>query len=154
MAIEDRQENGDVAHPQEKEKESLVKQVICYVEKPLWLHGYITVFLPIYGFWAYAFRMTELLSFEVAMILLAGIGILQTLVVLSCVWSVAIRCALTCTKVCYRLNISTRQKRKALFWQVDDPKMATVVQVIPYPNNGSAELVRLNRSHTEVKRSR
>ncbi|GAV07712.1 hypothetical protein RvY_17520-2 [Ramazzottius varieornatus] len=129
--MEDGRENGDVAtQPAENEKDSLVRQVIPYVEKPLWLHGYMTFFLPIYGFWAYTSLMTDLLAVEMAMILLAGIGVLQILVVLSCIWSVAIRCALTCT-------------------QVDNPKMATVVQVIPLPNNGSAELVRLNRFHAD-----
>lgn len=95
------------------EEDPLVRKIIYYTEKPLWLHGYISIFIPLYAIWAFLWMDDSILpSFELAMIALAGIGILQTLTVLSCVWSVNARCLLTCTTVCHRVErfISSEKK--------------------------------------------
>ncbi|XP_055331769.1 endoplasmic reticulum transmembrane helix translocase-like isoform X2 [Paramacrobiotus metropolitanus] len=164
---------ADLPVEKQPKGDELVRRVVCYNEKPLWLHGYILAFIPLYAIWLYCLiaipfplappptnatlanvsdvvgnvtlsehNATALASaaetdgtwihwsFELAMILLAGIGLLQILTVLACVWSVNIRAALTCVKE-------------------NDPQRATVAQVIPQPNNGSAELVRLYRQRKE-----
>lgn len=83
------------------EEDPLVRKIISYNEKPLWLHGYILFFMPVYAVWMYFWLASDSIfpSYELAMIVLAGIGVVQTLMVLSCVWSVNIRCLLTCSVV-------------------------------------------------------
>ena len=69
---------------------------------PLLLHGYLEPFIvvyaallvvwfQVYGFWDY------LEAFLIAYAVVAGVDIITCLF---CVWSVHVRCALTCRKVC------------------------------------------------------
>ncbi|KAL5483774.1 hypothetical protein EMCRGX_G020188 [Ephydatia muelleri] len=100
--------------------------------KPLHIafHGYIAPFVVsyailvflwvgVYGLWDYR---------EVFLIAIAGVAALDFLLCLFCVWSVHLRCFVTCKKV------STVQK-------------AQLVKVVPTPNNGSPELVSLVTQH-------
>jgi cation-transporting ATPase 13A1 len=64
---------------------------------------------------------------EAGWISLAGIGLIQVLVSLSCYWSVHIRTFLTCTST-------------------SNPLEAIYVKVVPTPNNGSSQLVPIQRT--------
>ncbi|XP_068939231.1 endoplasmic reticulum transmembrane helix translocase [Petaurus breviceps papuanus] len=80
------------------------------------------------GFWGWTGGWTEVP--EAALFTLAAIGLAHALTVLSGHWSVHAHCALTCAPEY-------------------DPSKATVVKVVPTPNNGSAELVALYRDEGE-----
>ncbi|XP_039766410.1 endoplasmic reticulum transmembrane helix translocase isoform X2 [Ornithorhynchus anatinus] len=67
---------------------------------------------------------------EAALLALAAIGLAHALTVLSGHWSVHARCALTCAPE-------------------RDPTKATLVKVVPTPNNGFPELVTLHRDQGE-----
>lgn len=109
--------------------DDLVQSVGLYVPRPLLLHGYIFPFVLLYSVWAWAWAWVYGWEeyFEAGLIVLAGIGCLQVLTCLFCHWSVHVRCLLTC-----------RKER--------DPKVATVAKVVPTPNNGSPELVRVHKT--------
>lgn len=66
-------------------------------------HGYVLPFLFIYAGWAYAWTYVYGLEdyFEAGLIIFAGIGLLQILTALFCLWSIHIRCALTCSRVSF-----------------------------------------------------
>ncbi|CAH1786419.1 unnamed protein product [Owenia fusiformis] len=103
-----------------------IQQISLHNPRPLVLHGYVAPFMVLYSIWLYVwvvvFGVDEF--FELGCIALAGIGILQILVCLFCFWSVAIRCALTCSKG-------------------QDPASSKLVHVVPTENNGFAALLPL-----------
>ncbi|XP_068228733.1 endoplasmic reticulum transmembrane helix translocase [Palaemon carinicauda] len=111
--------------------DDLVQSVSLYVPRPLLLHGYILPFLILYGGWAWAWIFIYGWEeyFEAGLIALAGLGCLQVLTSLFCHWSVHVRCLLTCRKE-------------------NNPKIASLVKVVPTPNNGSAELVKIHKMFT------
>ncbi|TRY63708.1 hypothetical protein TCAL_03617 [Tigriopus californicus] len=129
--------------------DELVQWIGLYRERHWALHGHVGPFLVAYALWAYAwlFGWTGQLQavaepdsdpgsvvgpapdlpWEAAMLILAGLGLLQILLCLTCYWSVDCLTFLTCARV-------------------QDPSTATVAKVVPQPNNGSSELVRLRLS--------
>jgi len=80
-----------------------IQSVTYYNILPLFLHGYIGPFVILYGVWYYCWTFVYGLEdyFEAGLIVLALIGFIQILVSLFCVWSVSVRCFLTCSKVFY-----------------------------------------------------
>uniref|UniRef100_A0A5S6PZ97 Cation-transporting ATPase n=1 Tax=Trichuris muris TaxID=70415 RepID=A0A5S6PZ97_TRIMR len=108
--------------------DELVDRVTLYNQKPIWLHGYFAPFLLAYiiTFYLWLFRYGFYAYFEGFCIILAILGVLQTVAVLLCIWFISIRCFLTCSKV-------------------RDPCKASLAMVAPTPNNGSAELVPLHK---------
>ncbi|XP_059170131.1 endoplasmic reticulum transmembrane helix translocase-like [Physella acuta] len=109
-----------------------IQRLSFYNLRPLILHGYVFPFLFVYATWAYVWTSIYGLEdyFEGGLIALAGIGLLQILTSLFCLWSVHVRCALTCSKV-------------------SDPFQAQWIKVVPTPNNGSTELVKLHHKKTD-----
>ncbi|XP_013085670.2 endoplasmic reticulum transmembrane helix translocase-like [Biomphalaria glabrata] len=109
-----------------------IQRLSYYNIRPLLLHGYVFPFLFVYAAWAYVWAYVYGINdyYEGGLIALAGIGLLQILTSLFCLWSVHVRCALTCSKVA-------------------DPFKAQWVKVIPTPNNGSTELVRLHHKKSD-----
>ncbi|XP_078604347.1 endoplasmic reticulum transmembrane helix translocase-like isoform X9 [Branchiostoma floridae x Branchiostoma japonicum] len=107
--------------------DDLVQRVSLYNLRPFLLHLYVAPFLVIYAVWLYVwlgfYGVGE--YFEAGLIALAVIGIVQILSCLFCHWSVHVRCSFICNKAY-------------------DPSKAGWVKVVPTPNNGSAELVRLH----------
>ena len=78
-----------------------IQSVSYYNIRHLVLHGYIAPFICLYLIWFYMLMFVYGVEeyFEASLIALAVIGLLQILVSLFCLWSVDVRCALTCAKV-------------------------------------------------------
>ncbi|KAJ8254056.1 hypothetical protein COCON_G00206680 [Conger conger] len=113
--------------------DELVSSVSLYRRRPKLLHGTVLPFLLLlYPGWLYVwlgvYGATDYP--EAGLLALAAIGIAHVLTALSGYWSVHAHCWLTCTKE-------------------PDPDKATLAKVIPTPNNGSAELVPLQRDKNE-----
>uniref|UniRef100_A0A3B3ZTU4 Uncharacterized protein n=1 Tax=Periophthalmus magnuspinnatus TaxID=409849 RepID=A0A3B3ZTU4_9GOBI len=113
--------------------DELVSSVTLYRRRPRFLHGTVLPFLAIlYPGWLYVWLGVYGANEypEAGLLSLAAIGIAHVLTALSGYWSVHAHCWLTCSKE-------------------PDPKKATLAKVIPTPNNGSAELVVLQRDQDE-----
>ncbi|XP_028842083.1 endoplasmic reticulum transmembrane helix translocase [Denticeps clupeoides] len=113
--------------------DELVSSVALYRRRPRLLHGTVLPFLALfYPAWLYVWLGVYGAAEypEAGLLALAAIGIAHVLTVLSGYWSVHAHCWLTCAKE-------------------PDPKKATLAKVIPTPNNGSAELVPLQRDQEE-----
>ncbi|XP_054714931.1 endoplasmic reticulum transmembrane helix translocase-like [Uloborus diversus] len=112
--------------------DDLVHSVTLYTSRRLLFHGYVGPFVILYLLWFYiwAFQYGVSEYFEAGMIAVAIIGIFQILTCLFCHWSVHIQCLLSCNKV------------KTIM-------QACYVKVVPTPNNGSPEIVRLHQSKDE-----
>ncbi|XP_062846898.1 manganese-transporting ATPase 13A1 [Trichomycterus rosablanca] len=113
--------------------DELVSSVSLCRRRPTLLHGtvlpYLAVLYPAWLYvWAGLYGVAEYP--EAGLLALAAIGIAHVLTVLSGYWSVHAHCWLTCSKE-------------------PDPTKASLAKVIPTPNNGSAELVPLQRGRDE-----
>ena len=75
-----------------------IQSVTLYNIRPLFFHGYVFPFVVLYSVWFYFTFVVYELN-ELGFIALAGIGLVQVLVSLFCLWFVHVYCALTCTKV-------------------------------------------------------
>uniref|UniRef100_A0A3P8SEC8 Endoplasmic reticulum transmembrane helix translocase n=1 Tax=Amphiprion percula TaxID=161767 RepID=A0A3P8SEC8_AMPPE len=109
--------------------DELVSSVTLYRRRPRLLHGTVLPFLAVfYPGWLYVWLGVYGASEypEAGLLALAAIGIAHVLTALSGYWSVHAHCWLTCSKE-------------------PDPNKATLAKIIPTPNNGSAELVALQR---------
>ncbi|KAM9494406.1 endoplasmic reticulum transmembrane helix translocase isoform 1-T1 [Clarias gariepinus] len=109
--------------------DELVSSVSLYRRRPLLLHGTVLPFVALlYPAWLYVWLAVYGATDypEAGLLGLAAIGIAHVLTVLSGYWSVHAHCWLTCSKE-------------------PDARKATLAKVIPTPNNGSAELVPLQR---------
>lgn len=102
--------------------------------RPLYLHGTIGPFCILYLLWFYCWTVIYGVEnyFEAGLIALVGIALLQILAMLFCVWSVDLRCWMTCSKVKH-------------------PDGAEWLKVTPTPNNGSTEFVKLHREKGDGK---
>ena len=116
-----------------KSLDDLVQKVTLHNPLPTVIHGYSLPFVFLYGIWFYCWVFVYGTEeyFEAGWIVLAGIGIVQILVSLSCYWSVHVRTLLTCVTT-------------------TNPLEATYAKVVPTPNNGSSQLVFLKRSKVVV----
>ncbi|XP_076043398.1 endoplasmic reticulum transmembrane helix translocase [Oratosquilla oratoria] len=112
--------------------DDLVDNVGLYEPRPLIFHGYIFPFVGLYTAWLYTWLVVYGYNeyYEAGFIALAVIGCLQVLTCLFCHWSVHVRCLLTCKKE-------------------NDPLKAKVAKVVPTPNNGSPELVKVCRHYAD-----
>ncbi|EDV27584.1 uncharacterized protein TRIADDRAFT_20897 [Trichoplax adhaerens] len=109
-----------------------IQYIRLYIPRQVYLHGYVAPFLIFYMIWLYVWLVMYGVQeyFEAGLIAVAGIGILQILTCLSCFWSVHVRCALTCKSVL-------------------DVHQATVAKVVPTPNNGYPEIVKIHHDKDE-----
>ncbi|XP_061605171.1 manganese-transporting ATPase 13A1 [Phyllopteryx taeniolatus] len=113
--------------------DELVSSVTLYRRRPRLFHGTVLPFLTVlYPGWLYVWLWVYGASEypEAGLLALAAIGIAHVLTALSGYWSVHAHCWLTCSKEA-------------------DPNKATLAKVVPTPNNGSAELVTLQRDQDE-----
>ena len=85
---------------QEKLSED-VQKISLHRPLPLFLHGYVVPFILLYAAvvitWSQVYGLTE--HWEALLIAIAAVAVLDVITVLSCVWSVHVRAALTCRKV-------------------------------------------------------
>uniref|UniRef100_A0A131XZR5 Endoplasmic reticulum transmembrane helix translocase n=2 Tax=Ixodes ricinus TaxID=34613 RepID=A0A131XZR5_IXORI len=106
--------------------DELVQHVSLHCRRPFLLDGCVSPFVALYTLWLYLWTCVYGVSdyYEPGLIALACLGVVHILTCLFCHWSVHVRCFLSCTR---ELN----------------PRKATLAKVVPMPNNGSSELVRL-----------
>lgn len=87
---------------QEKLSED-VQEISLYKPLPLVLHGYVIPFLLLYLLvlltWSQVYGEAAGENWEPLLIAFAVVAALNVITVLSCVWSVHVRAALTCRKV-------------------------------------------------------
>ncbi|KAL0274452.1 UNVERIFIED_CONTAM: hypothetical protein PYX00_006871 [Menopon gallinae] len=109
--------------------DELVHSVSLFIPRPLFFHGYVLPFLLIYASWLYGWIFVYGITdyYEAGLVGISVIGLCQLLCCLCCHWSVHVQCFLTCNKV-------------------KSPVDAKVVKVVPTPNNGSSELVKIHTS--------
>ncbi|XP_046376325.1 endoplasmic reticulum transmembrane helix translocase-like [Haliotis rufescens] len=109
-----------------------IQSVSYYNIRHVSLHGYVAPFIFIYIAWFYTWANVYGIQdyYEGGLIALAIIGLVQILTALFCLWSIHVRCALTCSKE-------------------TSPFKASWVKVVPTPNNGSTELIRLHHQKKE-----
>lgn len=112
-----------------KSVDDLVQKVSLHIPRPTIIHGYSLPFIFLYGLWFYLWVFVYGVEEypEAGWITLAGIGLIQILVSLSCYWSVHIRTLLTCSNT-------------------SDPLEAIYVKVVPTPNNGASQLVAIHKA--------
>ncbi|CAL8273676.1 unnamed protein product [Lota lota] len=114
--------------------DDLVSSVTLYRRRPRLFHGTVLPFFVfLYPGWLYAWLGVYGASEypEAGLLALAAIGIAHVLTALSGYWSVHAHCWLTCSKE-------------------PIPQKATLAKVVPTPNNGSAELVALQRDQDDT----
>ncbi|KAM7303623.1 endoplasmic reticulum transmembrane helix translocase isoform X2 [Ixodes scapularis] len=106
--------------------DELVQHVSLHCRRPFLLDGCVSPFVALYTLWLYLWTCVYGVSdyYEPGLIALACLGVVHILTCLFCHWSVHVRCFLSCTKE-------------------PNPRKATLAKVVPMPNNGSSELVRL-----------
>lgn len=106
-----------------------VSGIELYKGSPFYVHGYVAPFILLYAIyfpiWIFVYGIFN--YFEIGCIILAAFGTIQILVCLACHWSVHIRAKLTASRV-------------------NDIHIADCVKVLPTPNNGSPELIRLHHN--------
>lgn len=105
--------------------DNLIDSVSLYKPRYVVFHGAILPFVLLYLLWT---QLCFFSPFTYGDLYFGGIfviGVAQALCSLCCYWSVSFRCLLSCR-------------------QVTSPRAATLVKVIPTPNNGFVELVLLN----------
>ncbi|RWS25769.1 manganese-transporting ATPase 13A1-like protein [Leptotrombidium deliense] len=109
--------------------DELVASVSCYNSRPVILHGYIAPFISIYTVFIYLWlsNKVEPEFLETWFISAIAFVALQILCYLFCHWSVHVKCFLAYSKAGH-------------------PRFARFAKVVPTPNNGSSELVRLYHS--------
>uniref|UniRef100_A0A6Q2ZFN5 Endoplasmic reticulum transmembrane helix translocase n=1 Tax=Esox lucius TaxID=8010 RepID=A0A6Q2ZFN5_ESOLU len=121
--------NNHSQHDSADTDDENVRSVSLYRRRPRLFHGTVLPFLGVlYPGWLYVWLGVYGASEypEAGLLALAGIGIVHVLTALSGYWSVHAHCWLTCSKE-------------------PNPDKATLAKVIPTPNNGSPELVPLQR---------
>ena len=113
--------------------DDLVQKVTLHSPFPTILHGYSFPFIVLYSLWAYfAFFVYGIDDYvEPACLVLAGIGLIQVLVSLSCYWSVHVRTFVTCNNQSSPLN-------------------AVYAKVVPTANNGSSQLVYVRKEKVRL----
>ena len=111
-----------------KSLDDLVHKVTLHNPLPQIVHGYSLPFIFLYSAWFYCWVFVYGVEEynEAGWIILASIGLIQVLVSLSCYWSVNVRTFLTCVNA-------------------TNPLQAIFAKVVPTPNNGSSQLVKIHK---------
>lgn len=93
-----------------------IHSITLYHLLPTWFHGYILPFVILYvslaSGWIYVFGD---LHREALFISMAVVGALNVMACLFCVWSVHVRCLLTCRKVSLVMKLNKLKKDSYIF---------------------------------------
>ncbi|KAL9707030.1 hypothetical protein quinque_010548 [Culex quinquefasciatus] len=109
--------------------DDLVQYVTLHTPSHVLLSGSVLPFMGLYAVWAYLWVAVYGIEeyWEAGLLTLAGIGFVQVFVCLCCFWSVHVQTFLNCRKA-------------------KSPEKARLAKVVPTENNGSSELVKLQRT--------
>ncbi|CAD6215942.1 GSCOCG00004244001-RA-CDS [Cotesia congregata] len=109
--------------------DELVQSVSLHNPRKLIFNGYILPFVSLETLWIYCWVFIYGIDdyFHEGLVGIGAIGLLQGFLCLCCQWSVHVYCFLNCSTA-------------------KDPYKSTIVKVVPTPNNGSSELVKLHHS--------
>ncbi|KAJ8682038.1 hypothetical protein QAD02_017830 [Eretmocerus hayati] len=112
--------------------DELVQSVSLHNPRKLLFNGYVLPFVLTEILWIYCWLFVYGLDeyYEPGLIGIAAIGVLQIFVCLCCQWSVHVHTFLNCSSA-------------------SDPYAASVAKVVPTPNNGSTELVKLHSKKSQ-----
>ena len=132
-----------------------VQSIRLLSRRALWMHLNIGPFGIAYATWAitvFGVYGKEETNWEVSLIALAAMVVVQLLASLFCLWSVHVNSLLRCRAVRFDVKSAHefRGKKKSPFspHQESDVSKATLVKVTPTPNNGFPELVSLRRTES------
>lgn len=120
------------SQPVKSSIDDLVQSVTLLKPISTVLQGTILPFLFLYPIafysWIFVYGLEE--YYEAGFVIIAAIAIFQILICLCCYWSVHVQAFLSCVSV-------------------KDPFQAKAVKVVPTPNNGFSELVKLNQTKSK-----
>lgn len=128
--------------------DELIQYVAFYTQLRTLFHLYTLPFIFMYIGWIYGwcgiYGFDE--HYEGGFLGLAIIGCIQILCCLGCYWSVHVNSFFTCKKVNFVITDINILITYLFSPQERDINKVTIVKVVPTPNNGSSELVRLHHS--------
>ena len=112
--------------------DELVQTVTLHNPRKLLFTGYILPSVILHAAWIYSWIFIYGIDeyYDAGLVGIAAIGVLQIFICLCCQWSVHIHTFLNCSSE-------------------KDPYKAKIAKVIPTPNNGSSELVKLHHSNEQ-----
>ncbi|KOC60801.1 putative cation-transporting ATPase 13A1 [Habropoda laboriosa] len=112
--------------------DELVQTVTLHNPRKLLFTGYILPFVILHAIWIYSWIFVYGIDeyYDAGLVGIAAIGVLQILICLCCQWSVHIHTFLNCSS---EIN----------------PYKAKIAKVVPTPNNGSSELIKLHHSEQQ-----
>ncbi|XP_043596060.1 endoplasmic reticulum transmembrane helix translocase [Bombus pyrosoma] len=109
--------------------DELVQTVTLHNPRKLLFTGYVLPSVILHAVWIYSWIFVYGIDeyYDAGLVGIAAIGVLQIFICLCCQWSVHIHTFLNCSSE-------------------KDPYKAKIAKVVPTPNNGSSELVKLHHS--------
>lgn len=114
--------------------DELIQSISLHVPNPLIFHGTIFPFIFLYGTWLYlwinVYGFEE--YYEAGFVAIVGIAFVQIFTCLCCFWSVHFRTFTSCRTV-------------------KSPESAVLAKVVPTENNGSSELVKIQKTRVSEK---
>lgn len=120
----------------DKRIDDLVQYITLHKPNPIILNGNIFPFLILYGLWfglwVFVFGVEE--YYEAGIVTIVVVAFLQIIISLCCYWSVHIHTFLNCRSA-------------------KTPETAVVAKVVPTPNNGSSEMVKLHTTRLKNERN-
>ncbi|KAL2732695.1 endoplasmic reticulum transmembrane helix translocase isoform X1 [Vespula maculifrons] len=112
--------------------DDLVQTVTLHNPRKLLFNGYVLPFVILQFVWIYSWIFVYGFDeyYDAGLVGIAAIGVLQIFVCLCCQWSVHVHTFLNCSSE-------------------KNPYIATIAKVVPVPNNGSSELVKLHHAEKQ-----
>ncbi|XP_043502846.1 endoplasmic reticulum transmembrane helix translocase [Polistes fuscatus] len=112
--------------------DDLVQTVTLHNPRKLLFNGYVLPFVVLQFMWIYSWIFVYGFDeyYDAGLVGIAAIGVLQIFVCLCCQWSVHVHTFLNCSSE-------------------KNPYIATIAKVVPTPNNGSSELVKLHHAEKQ-----
>lgn len=125
--------------------DDLVQYVTLHVPLPTLLNGSTIPFFVLYALLCVLILLYQDYH-EVGLVSIAVFGFLQIFVCLCCFWSVHINTFLNYTKVSGSLYLPISIANNIVHLQTKLPAKGVIAKVVPTPNNGKSELVRIQQT--------